>query len=390
MDAPTTHTDTTPGTTVPRAIGIHGRTAVLWAMAGGVALGGVLIAAMTLAGRLSGHALFLNATALFMVGAVLGAAHGTVLGFFGREDGTTPRKAARDLGLAALYAIPGLSVAWLVAVWVSMTIIAGYTGNIGALIGVFVGWLAAAVILSSAAIHGTRALANAYARWPERRAGTLLTGATFAALLVTFLADRPELWGMRLRLTETGAVLLAAALAIWVAGPLVTVGLRMVRGASVPRMGRDLIDGRLTATDLVVGLGAGLVIGLIAVPFATASVAPAAAGTLVVEVAQALLDEVLLRLFLVTTVAWVLLRWHKMHAEEAALGAIAVTALVQIGLYTPGALAIGFPTWAGTAAFITMAVALPAAAFGALYWRRGFSTALIADATALIAIALLV
>ena len=34
-------------------------------------------------------------------------------------------------------------------------------------------------------------------------------------------------------------------------------------------------------------------------------------------------------------------------------------------------------------------VALPAAAFGVLFWRRGFATALIADVTALAAIALL-
>jgi len=389
MTAPAMHLERDNGPAVPRTIGLHGRTAVLWAMAGGVALGGVLVAAMTLTGRLSGHALFMNATALFIVGAILGLGHGVVLGYFGRPAGTLPRDALRDLALSAVYAVPGLALAWLAAIWVAMTLVAGYTGNTGAIVGVTIGWVGAATILGLAAVHGVRAIENAYRRWPERRVGTLLVAATFTALMVTFLADRPELWGVRLRMTEVGAVLLAAGISIWVAGPLITLALRLLRTIPTPREAAGLIEGRWTATDLAIGLTTGLVVGLMAVPFVTATVAPAAAGTIVIEVGQALLDEVLLRLGLVTGITWLLLRRHEIRPNEAAVGAVIVAAIAQVALYTPGALALGFPNWTNTVAFLATAAAVPAVAFGLLYWRRGFGTALVADATALIAITLL-
>lgn len=193
MNAQLTADATAPIDTIPRGIGLHGRLAVLSGMAGGILVGGVLVAAMTLSGRLSGHAIFATATALFIVGAFLGLIHGAVLGFFGRPAGVTPKEAALDLGRASLYAIPGLAVGWLAAIWVAMTLISFYTGRVGALIGAAVGWVAAGTILAVAAVHAIRALRNAYARWPERRAGTLLAAASFAALLMLFLADRPEI-----------------------------------------------------------------------------------------------------------------------------------------------------------------------------------------------------
>jgi hypothetical protein len=390
MNAPTKQTAAAPTKALPRTIGLHGRVAVLSAMAGGVALGGVLVAAMTLSGQLSGHALFMNSTALFIVGAALGLLHGIPLGFFGRPADTPPRQALGQLALASLYAVPGLAVAWLASVWVAMTLIAAYTGSFGAIAGVAVGWVGAAAILVLAAIEGWRALQNAYLRWPQRRTATLLVTASFAALLVTFLADRPELWGIRLRVTETGALLLSAFLAVWVVGPMVTLSLRLVAQIPAGRAASGLVGGRWTLTDLAVGLLVGGVVGLLALPFVGPSSAPLAGGSLVVEASQALLNEVLLRLFIVSSAAWLILRWHRAHPEEAAVGAIIVATVVQVALYTPGALSIGFPTGAGTAAFLLAGVAVPALAFGLLFWKRGFGSALVADATALIALALLV
>ncbi len=391
MSAPTTHSADARSAppALPRSIGLHGRVAVQATMAGGVALGGILVAAMTLAGRLSLHALFANATALFVVGAVLGGLHGVVLAWLGRPAGTPPRTAAGDLARALLYAVPGVAVAWLAAVWVAMTYVAFYTGRPGALVGVAVGWGLAGGIVASASLNAWRALKNAWARWPERRAGTLVVAASFAALLMLFLADRPEIWGLRLRLTETGAVLLAAAVAIWVVGPAVTLALRLGWGLPSTRPLAGLVgDRRWSAKDLVLGLVAGTVVGLVAVPFA-GPVAPATAGTVVVEVAQALVNEVLLRLVLVTGVAWLLLRWGRLGATEAAAAAVTLAVVVQVALYTPGALAVGFAGTGSLVAFLAVAVALPAAAFGLLYWTRGFGTALVADATALLAILLL-
>lgn len=390
MNAPATYpTESNPNHgTVPRSIGLHGRVAVLSAMAGGVGLGGVLVGAMTLTGRLSGFGIFETSTALFVMGAFLGIVHGLVLGYFGRPAGVTTRQAGSDLLRAILYAIPGLAVAWLASVWVAMTIVAAYTGRAGAMAGAAVGWVGAGIILGVAAIHAWRALRNAYARWPERRAGTVLSAASFVALLLTFLADRPEIWGLRLRLTETGAVLLAAALAVWVAGPAVTLALRLARSVPFSKPLAGLRGGRVTTADVGVGLIVGLVVGLLAVPFAVPGTAPALAGTVVVEVSQAVVNEVLLRLFLVTAVAWLLLRWGRLGNNEALLGAVVVATITQVVLYTPGALAVGFPSLANTAAFLLTAVAIPAAAFGILFWRRGFTSALVADAVALAAIAL--
>jgi hypothetical protein len=389
MNAPMTQSTTNPGGTVPRTIGLHGRVAVFSAMAGGVAVGGVLVASMTLAGRLSGNAIFATATALFLVGAVIGLVHGAALGYFGRPAGVSPSQAGHDLGRAALYLVPGLAVSWLATIWVAMTLVAFYTGRVGPLAGAAVGWLAAGTILAAAVVQAVRALRNAYARWPERRAGTVLTAASFAALLVLFLSDRPEIWGIRLRVTEVGAVLAASLLAIWVAGPLVTLALRLARSVPFPKPLAGLGSTRATAGDLGLGLVVGLVTGLLAVPFAGPASATATFGTMVVEVSQAVVNEVLLRLFLVTGVAWLLLRWHRVQVNEALVGAVLAAALVQVLLYAPGAAAVGFTSWTGTALFLVMAVGLPALAFGLVFWKRGFAPALVADMAALAAIALL-
>ena len=376
-------------TRLPRSIGLHGTVAVLGAMAGGVGLGGVLVGAMTLAGNLSGHALFMNATALFVLGATLGALHGTVLGYFGRQPGVTPSQALRDFPRAGLYAMLGLAVSWLVSVWIAMTVVAAYTGHLVAIIGVTLAWIAAAAILAGAAVEGWRALRNAYRRWPERGVGTILVAASFAALLMNFLASRPEIWGAGLRVTETGAVLLAGFLSIWLVGPIVTVALGMLRAVPTRRPMAGLVRRGWRSGDVLVGLVAGVVIGLLMVPFSATGAGTATAGSVVVAVSQALVDEVLLRLFLVTGVAWLLLRWHQVPADEAAAVSIVVSTVTQMAIYTPGALAVGFPTWSGTAAFILTAALIPAAVFGVLFWRRGFTAAFTADVVALLTALLL-
>lgn len=383
-------TDTHPsGADLPRSIGLQGRVAVLWAMAGGVALGGFLVAIMTLQGQLSGHALFLTSSGLFVVGAVLGLLHGGVLGYLGRTDNTTGPEALRGLLLAALYAVPGLAVAWLVAVWLGMSMVASYLGRVGPWIGVGLAWSAGLAMVAGAGWYGVRALKNAYARWPERRLGTALTAAVFAALMVLFLADRPELWGRRIRLTDTGAVLLALAATLWIAGPAVTLALRLAR--SLPEPVRVFSRGKSAIVDGALGLSVGLVVGLLAVPFhPTAGIlVPSAGETLIAALSLALVDEVLLRLFVVTTVAWGFLRWHRIQKEEAAVAAVGVAALVQVVLYLPGVTAIGFSTTLGAVGFTLVAVLIPAVVFGALYWARGLGTAVLAHATALASMALI-
>jgi hypothetical protein len=52
-------------------------------------------------------------------------------------------------------------------------------------------------------------------------------------------------------------------------------------------------------------------------------------------------------------------------------------------------MAIGFPGPLGALGFVLLTVLLPALAFGTLYWLRGLGTALVADATAVTAMALM-
>lgn len=391
MSATTIDTIQKPlGTEVPRGIGLPGRVAVTWATAGGVLLGGFLVAAMTLSGQLSGSGLFFTASGLFVIGAVLGLLHGAMLGFLGRPPETTPREAAGALIRASLYTIPAVAVGWVATVWIAMTVVALYLGRALPLVGVAVAWGVGLAVVLAAGAYGWRALRSAYAGWAERRIGTAVVAMTFGALLLLFLADRPELWGLRFRVTEVGAVLLAALLSVWVAGPAVTLALRLLRGIPTPRP-VGVPSGRRVWGDAGLGVLVGLVLGVLAVPFAGPAVTTATgpAGAVVTAVSQAVVDEVLLRLVLLSSVVWALLRWQRVRPAEAVGAAVLLTAVVQVALYTPGVLAIGFPSAVTAAGFVLVTVLLPALAFGVLYWRRGFGSALLADATAMVAVALL-
>lgn len=379
---------------VRRGLGATGRLALWWAVGGGILLGGFAVAAMTLAGRLSGSGLFLTVGSLFLVGALLGYVHGAALGFLGRPEAESTRAAARSLMKAGLYAIPALAVAWVVAGWIGMTVVGLYVEELPVYVIVGLAWIAGAAVVGIAGWRGVEALRRAYARWAERRAGTLLVAATYAALLVTFLADRPELWGLDLTVTGTGAVLLATGVTLWVAGPLITMALRLLRNLPSPRPSLGFAgDWRVS---VLLGALVGGALALLALPFHQAPLGvPAmgagagAVGGVLQAVGQALVDEVLLRLVLMTAVVGLLLRWHSLHREEAALAGIAGVVILQVILYLPGLAGLGFPSTIAGLGYAAVNVAVPAAAFGALYWLRGLGTALVADATALGALALL-
>jgi len=150
-------------------------------------------------------------------------------------------------------------------------------------------------------------------------------------------------------------------------------------------------------TNVVLGLAIGVVLGLIALPFYgdPFGVPAVAAGTgslaaMLSGVSQALVNEVLLRLFLVSGAAWLLLRRFDVARGMAAALAVTLATVVQVVLYTPAVLELGFPTTLATVGFLVATVAIPAVAFGVLFWKRGFGTALVADAAAVIALLLLV
>lgn len=381
------------GAGLTKGVGLAGRVALTFAVAGGVLLGGVYVAVMAMIGRTSGHAVLLTAVPLFVVGALLGYVHGAVLGVLGRGDGVTRDEAVRGTALAALYAIPLATVAFLVAGWIAMTQAALYIGRPAALVGAGFGWVAGAVIVGTAVFYGGRALRNALALWPERTTGPALVGAAFVALIVLFLADAPALWGLRFRTTELGAVLFAGLATIWLVTPLVVVALRALRSLPLPRPLVGPEENRRVFGDVALGLFVGVAVGLLAAPVAAPALgAPLAASagplaTVMLAAGRAIVDEVLLRLGVVTLVAWTLLR-RRVAPTTAAVFAVATGAAVQAVLYLPGILATGFPGTTG-AAYLLLAVALPAVAFGALYWKRGLGAALVADTVAVAVLAMI-
>ena len=375
----------------PRGIGLHGWGTIAWTTAGGIALGGLLVAIMTLSGRMSGFGLFMTASGLFVVGALIGLVHALVLGFLGRPAELSRGEAMRDLGRGMVYTLVSLPFAWIVTMWIALSMPAVYTGRVGALIGVGLGWVAGTAVLAAAAVAGWRMLRNAYARWAERQIGTVLVGATFASLLVLFLTDRPEIWGLSLRVTETGAVLLAAVATLWIGGPAITLALRLIQRLPGRHPVPALAPSWRVAGDLGLGLVAGVAMGLIALPFMIPAGLPAvgAGGMVTTALGQALVDEVLLRLFVVTGVAWLLLRWGRVNAGEAAVMSIAAAAVVQVVLYAPGVMGLGFATPLAALAFTAITVLVPAVVFGVLFWTRGLGAAVMANATAVAVLAML-
>jgi hypothetical protein len=89
-------------------------------------------------------------------------------------------------------------------------------------------------------------------------------------------------------------------------------------------------------------------------------------------------------------VVWALTQWAGTHRTMAAVYGVFGAAFLQAVLYMPGVNAIGFASAGTTVAFVAMTVVTPALVFGLLYWKRGLATALVAHASALVALALMI
>jgi hypothetical protein len=377
-----------------RELGRPGRAAVAGAAGGGVLAGGFAVAALTLAGELGDGSIFLTASGLFAAGAVLGFIHGGILGYLGREEDRSVAGAIQDLGRGILYAVPALAVAWIVAVWIALTTMGVATGETVVLVLVGASWLAGAAVLGVATQRAAGSLRTAFGRWSDRREGTLLVAAVLVALLGLLLVDRPWIWGLELQLTTTEGVLLALGTTLWLAGPLVTAALRMGRSLPGTRPDTGFTGGPLEAS--VAALAAGAVLaGLAALYHATFTGVPVPAPpggdgvSLPFALGQAVVNEVLLRFGLMTAVAWLLLDGRALPRRAAAWAAGGGIVVFQLVLYLPGMLEVGFPDVLSAAGYGAVHVALPAAVFAALYWRRGLAAALLGDASLLVLIPLL-
>lgn len=206
-------------------IGLAGRTALMGAVAGGIVVGGFAIAGLAVAGRMRSSDLLGIGTILYLVGAAMGYLHGAILGCLGREPGVSSAEARCQIGLSAFYLPLPLACGWAVSGWIATTAGNVLYGDLLLLVGTGFASAAGVFALGLASRYSLQSLRNAYARWPERIAGTTIVIVAFAVLLATFLGLPPVVFG-GIAPTGLGAFVAAGVLTLWLVTPATLVGLR--------------------------------------------------------------------------------------------------------------------------------------------------------------------
>ena len=389
-----------PTTAAPkRELELPALVAIMWSLAGGMLLGGAAVALRMFAGQLSAHLMLVASTTLFVLGAMLGLAHGVVLGLFGRPEGHDLRHAGRALLHGLLYLAPALLLGWLLAGWVAALPLALHGRHVIAIAVSVIAWVAMLVPVWFAVTTGAHAASLAYQRWPDRVLGTALTGVVLASLLVSFAIEPPVLWFTEIQLTRTGGLLLAVGATLWFYGPLITAGLwlaqrmRAARGVELPARNPRL---RQLAWPVLAVL-AGVLVTLIAIPFyhgATGLPSDAErfgfVSALLLVAANAVADELLVRLFVMGAAFALAIRLLPNSRAWAAALAIGAATVVDLILHAPGVPGLGLPGATMLVAYVAVRMAIPAALFGYLYWRRGLGTAVAAHVAADASLILLV
>jgi hypothetical protein len=390
-----------PAATVPhRGLDLPAAVAISWSLAGGMLLGGAAVVWMILTDRMSGHLLLLASATLFALGAVIGLVHGGLLGVLGRPEGTTPRQAMGAMVHGLLYLVPALLLGWLIAGWVAAMPIALGGDHIVAAVISALAWVGMAATVYFAGSTGLHALTLAYRRWPERVPGTVMVGSVLIALLVAFAIEPPTIWFTDVRLTMPGAILLALGATFWFYGPIITVSLSVLRKAMPLFPASRVLDrvhawrGILMRVGIAVVAGVG--VALLALPFHKGSLQiPTDVERLGLlpamgmAVASAVTDELFLRLFVFTVALVIAVRYFQHERTWAVVLAVAVATLADLLLHWPSVVSLGLPGVSMVVAYAVARMAIPAALFGYLYWRRGLGTALAAHAAAGAAVGLL-
>ncbi len=209
------------------------RIVVSWAVAGSVAAGGLSLGVTALADPARVQDLLPLAPVLFVLGAGAGLVHGGILAYVGRPPTMTGRAAMAQTGVGVALAIPVLLVAWVATAWISLTAAVLTLRSPGTTVLTLIGWIAGIGACCWAALEGWRALARAFARWPESRPGSLLISGTLATLALLIVLHRAPLF----HLTDFGALLLALAATLWVATPAVIVVLHFAHKWFAPLWG---------------------------------------------------------------------------------------------------------------------------------------------------------
>jgi len=383
-----------------RGLELPAAVAMSWSLATGMLLGGAAVVAMIATDRMSGHLLLLGSAVLFAIGAVVGLVHGVILGIAGRPEGTTPTQAAKAMLHGLFYYPFGLLLSWAVAGWVAAMPLALLGHHVIGTVISALAWVAMAATVYFAGSTGLHALTLAYRRWPDRVPGTILVGATLVALLVAFAIQPPTIWFTDVRLTFPGAVVLALGATFWFYGPIITVGLAVLRKA-MPLFPATRVLDRVHASKAIalragIAIGAGLLVAALAAPFHKGSLGlptdvervgflPAMGLAL----ANAVTDELFLRLFVFTAALALAVRYMPKDRTWAVWLAIGVATVADLLLHWPDMTALGLPGFSTVVAYAVARMAIPAVLFGVIYFRRGLGTAVAAHAAAGAAVGLL-
>ena len=383
-----------------RGLELPAAVAISWSLATGMLLGGAAVVALVAADKMSGHLLLMGSVVLFAIGALIGLVHGVILGIAGRPEGTTPREAVRAMLHGLFYYPFGLLLAWAVAGWVAAMPLALLGHHIlGAAISALA-WVAMIATVYFAGSTGIHALGLAYRRWPDRLPGTIMVGATLVALLVAFAIQPPTIWFSDVTLTYPGAVVLALGATFWFYGPIITVGLGVLRKAMPLFPASRVLDHvhawKAIGLRAAIVIGAGILVAALAAPFHKGTLGlptdverlgfmPAMGLAL----ANAVTDELFLRLFVFTAALAIAVKFLSRDRTRAVWFAIGVATVADLLLHWPDMVALGLPGASTVAAYVVARMAIPAVLFGYLFWRRGLGTAVAAHAAAGAAVGLL-
>jgi len=203
------------------------RVVASWGLAGGVAGGGILIGAFSLAGYGAAGLYLLLAPVLFLVGSLMGLAHGFALALVGRPGSCSRRRALALALVGGATALPLVGVSWLIANGITLTAVLRTEWRWSWLAVAVVGWVLGVAICTWAAVEGFRTLQCAYERCPRRGLGVVIVGGLFLAscILSWRLFPLPEFSTLQIR--RLGRLALAAAGTLWIWLPAVYLSLHV-------------------------------------------------------------------------------------------------------------------------------------------------------------------
>jgi hypothetical protein len=165
---------------------------------------------------------------LFGLGVVAGFFHGAVLAYLGRPLACTRHSYWSQLRQGALWSVPGVAVAALIAFWTAYTSTLASAGRTLWLLAVVGGWITGAVVCAWASVEASRALLNVLRRWPEQRIGLVLLAVTFAVLLYWLTNLEVQMRDLQFQLSPLAAAPVALALTLWLAAPVETILLHVI------------------------------------------------------------------------------------------------------------------------------------------------------------------